>query len=41
MIGLRNILVHDYVIIDIEKLYQLLDSLSDFKKFAEEVKDLL
>jgi len=39
MIGLRNILIHEYVKIDLDKLYQLLNSINDFKEFAVSVKD--
>ena len=41
MIGLRNILIHEYVAIDITKLYELLNHLDDFKKFAFEIKDVI
>lgn len=41
MIGLRNILIHEYIAVDIEKLYQLLDNLDDFRQFASEVKDVI
>jgi uncharacterized protein YutE (UPF0331/DUF86 family) len=40
MAGLRNILVHEYVKIDIEKLYQMLDYLGDFREFAKAVRGL-
>jgi len=38
MIGLRNLLVHEYVSIDNEKLHQFLSSLSDFVEFVNELK---
>lgn len=38
MSGLRNILVHEYVKVDIEQLYGMLDYLGDFGEFAEGVK---
>ena len=41
MIGLRNLLIHEYVEVDVEKLYNLLNSLDDFRSFAEEVKDVI
>ena len=41
MIGLRNLLIHEYVEVDIKKLYNLLNSLNDFNSFAEEVKDVI
>ncbi len=34
MVGLRNLLVHDYDEIDIQRLTQLLDRLSDFREFS-------
>ena len=37
MIGLRNLLVHEYGIIDVEKLYEYLDHLQDIKDFATAV----
>jgi len=41
MVGLRNILVHEYVLIDLQKLYALLNNLQDFALFANEVKDVI
>jgi uncharacterized protein YutE (UPF0331/DUF86 family) len=41
MVGLRNILIHEYVEVSIEKLVGLLDNLNDFKTFAEEVKSVV
>jgi len=38
MIGLRNLLVHEYVSIDNEKLFHFLDSLDDFISFTDELK---
>jgi uncharacterized protein YutE (UPF0331/DUF86 family) len=38
MIGLRNLLIHEYTAIDIEKLYKFLDSLNDFENFIKEIK---
>jgi len=37
MIGLRNILVHEYTSIQIERLYGLLDRLDDFRDFAMQI----
>ncbi|GAB4559027.1 MAG: hypothetical protein Kow0047_04590 [Anaerolineae bacterium] len=37
MVGLRNVLVHEYVSVSTEHLYQLLDHLEDFRAFAEQV----
>ncbi len=41
MVGLRNLLVHEYIEIDEEKLYHFLDQLDDFISFALEMKDHL
>lgn len=41
MVGLRNILVHEYVAIDLAKLYMLLDHIDDFAKFAETIRKYL
>jgi uncharacterized protein YutE (UPF0331/DUF86 family) len=38
MVGLRNLLVHEYVSIDNNKLHQFLDSLNDFVEFIDELK---
>ena len=40
MIGLRNLLVHEYVEIDNDQLYQFLDFLDDFIAFVDEIKEL-
>ncbi len=37
MIGLRNLLVHEYIVIDDEELYRFLDKLEDFQHFAQSV----
>lgn len=39
MIGLRNILVHEYIDIEKEKLYGLLDRVEDFKEFVGKIKE--
>lgn len=41
MVGLRNLLIHQYVTIDLNKLFKLLDELDDFVSFADEVKDVI
>ena len=38
MVGLRNLLVHEYISIDNAKLHQFLDSLNDFVEFIYELK---
>lgn len=38
MIGLRNLLIHEYAVIDSEKLYAFLESIDDFKNFIQEIK---
>jgi uncharacterized protein YutE (UPF0331/DUF86 family) len=37
MVGLRNLLVHEYGIIDVQKLYEYLDHLDDIKEFANAI----
>lgn len=39
MAGLRNILVHEYVAVDIDRLVSFLDHLDDFKAFANAVSE--
>ena len=39
MIGLRNLLIHEYTAIDKQKLYEFLNALDDFKNFIDEIKD--
>ena len=39
MAGLRNLLAHEYAIVEMEKLYNLLDQLNDIKKFIDAIKD--
>ncbi len=41
MIGLRNLLVHDYGIIDSMKLYEYLDHLNDIKDFIYSVREII
>ena len=41
MVGLRNILVHEYIEVQPQKLYDLLEKLDDFKKFITSVKEYL
>lgn len=38
MVGLRNILVHEYVRVDPERLYELLSRLDDFRRFVEQIR---
>jgi uncharacterized protein YutE (UPF0331/DUF86 family) len=37
MVGLRNLLIHEYVAVDDRKLYMFLDYLDDFISFGEEI----
>ena len=37
MVGLRNLLIHEYVAIDDEKLYRFLKFLEDFTSFGKEI----
>jgi len=39
MIGLRNLLIHEYAMIDKNKLYEFLNTLDDFKNFMKEIKE--
>lgn len=41
MVGLRNILIHEYVSVNIGRLYSLLDYVNDFVRFAAKVKDVI
>jgi uncharacterized protein YutE (UPF0331/DUF86 family) len=41
MIGLRNILIHEYVKIEMERLYSLLNNLEDFKVFVSEIREII
>lgn len=41
MVGLRNLLAHEYITVDIERLFELLENLGDFICFAEEIKEWL
>lgn len=41
MIGLRNLLIHEYATIDSQKLYDFLNSIDDFKNFIKEIKTSL
>jgi uncharacterized protein YutE (UPF0331/DUF86 family) len=38
MVGLRNILVHEYISVDPGRLYELLDRLDNFRRFAEQIR---
>ena len=41
MIGLRNLLVHEYAIIDLNKLKEFLENLSDFNDFVDSIKQFI
>ena len=41
MIGLRNLLVHEYADINMEELKNLLHQLNDFKKFIQEIREYM
>jgi uncharacterized protein YutE (UPF0331/DUF86 family) len=41
MVGLRNILVHDYVEIEITQLYHYVSDLSDFSSFSKAIRNYL
>lgn len=38
MIGLRNLLVHEYAVIDPERLYSYLSNVDDFELFFQQIK---
>jgi len=38
MVGFRNILVHEYVEIDNDKLFMFLENLDDFREFIKSIK---
>ena len=38
MVGLRNLLVHEYATIDTSKLYNFLENLDDFYNFLKEIE---
>lgn len=40
-IGLRNLLIHEYVKIDIAQLYSFLDFTVDFSRFIKELKEYI
>lgn len=37
MVGLRNLLVHEYALVDIARLYSLLERIGDFQRFIEQI----
>ena len=39
MVGLRNLLIHEYAEIDIQKLYSFLDSIDDLKNFIKQIQE--
>lgn len=39
IVGLRNILIHEYVKVDVGQLYAYLNNLEDFRGFAERIGD--
>lgn len=39
MIGLRNLLIHEYATIDTTKLIDFLDYLDDFREFARQIQN--
>ncbi|MCU0286709.1 MAG: DUF86 domain-containing protein [Acidobacteria bacterium] len=41
MVGLRNILAHEYTTVRIEKLYELLEKLDDIKEFIQLIKPFI
>lgn len=41
MVGLRNLLIHEYLTVDKNRLYELLDSVADTREFVRKIKDLI
>lgn len=41
MVGLRNILIHEYLTVDKSKLYDLLNNVNDIRDFIQKIKDLI
>ena len=41
MVGLRNILAHEYTTVRIEKLYELLEKLDDIEEFIQRIKSFI
>lgn len=41
MIGLRNILIHEYISIDLEYLYGLLENIEDMRQFINNVENYI
>jgi len=40
MIGLRNLLIHEYGIIDVKKLFEYLDSIDDISEFIYAIREI-
>lgn len=38
-VGLRNLLIHEYIQIDVEKLYGFLEYVDDFSRFIKSVRE--
>lgn len=41
MVGLRNILVHEYMVVDLKRLFDFLKSIDDIREFAQLVRPLV
>ncbi len=41
MVGLRNLLVHEYIKVDLDKIYQHLQKLDDFRTFQNHIIEFL
>jgi len=41
MVGLRNLLIHEYLTVDKNKLYELLDHVADVREFVQKIKDVI
>jgi uncharacterized protein YutE (UPF0331/DUF86 family) len=38
MVGLRNLLIHEYVRVDVKQLYDMLENINDFEQFLNTVE---
>ena len=40
-VGLRNLLIHEYVVVDPKRLYGFLEHVKDFERFVEKIAKAL
>lgn len=41
MVGLRNLIVHEYGIVDVKKLFEYLNYIDDMRDFVNAIKDII